>query len=1199
MKLIKSSYLEQYIKNNKKEAENEFPYIIKKLLQNTVDNITGIDIPSGDNTIQIGFDGIVSFRGVNKYLGDKPANIEIGTNSNYLAKADEDIKKRVPKENENFIFITPYRWNSRKVSKNDWVKEKKEIYQWHDIKIIDASVLEDWFEEDVITSKYLLSKLNIQPKNIYSISEKEREYIQKTERAIKLDFFDYEDKGYERLLSELKKEYYNIIAPTREEGILVTLYYLRKLGKENDVLVIENESTWKEVINKEIVNNGILIPNFFHNDSLEVPPNNTTIFIHDSEELIKESDYLINQRTISNLNHALEIYYKDDSNQIDYEKIQLIVNKSLGKYMPLKRELFKELNRPGWYREDNLRLYLYLFFLNDFKTRDFKLFEQFDIDVKELKRILNKLVKEKDPFIVYYKYRDEYRVVNIYDAIEWLGLSIDEESIEKLCNIARKVLFYLEPKYLPENIENPYYIEGTTPREYSQVVKNGLLKGLIITKRYLEKEFKYSLIHKLDELIEEYYSSIESESQFLSFANIANQIVEFNYDKYLDKIQKSIANSEFKKMFDLTDKDIIFSSNEYCNIIWGIEKAINKKDYIVQAVETLALLSEMKNTNYKNMANTPFNTLKDVFLGWDNLTCLEIDEKIGLLEQLIKKHYELGKKLLQCIFPNNSCTWSPLQKPEFDTYDENKKIKYVKEQKDYFERYYILYLDNYAKKLDDMVCIYKEVYFIDFDCFELIKNKTLELIKESNDEEKFNLKETISEKLRGYKKFHNSAWNLTKNQLEYLTYIWEQLIYKNPIYDYVYVYKYHTLLDDSDLEKARIEALNLLKDNEPNEDFLLERCENKKSLIWDIYEYNHQKKHNIKFIKKLNKYYKQCVEFYLRAVYANERLEDIINIYNDSQIKELPIEDRISILSDFGYNDILYDEVRYTKNEELYWKKLDMYNGEKTDFVYNSCLKYGNYEICLDIICELEDKYDDKCLLLEKMMESNYKKIQANRYQIEKIFESFHDYKKISNFERLAKLEIYYSPILEDNTYFLSKEASKHPSIVAELAELIYKDEDGNFSEFSDREVVVSNCFTKLHNLRIDFDDKIFEWCEEFIKIMKEKKRSQVMFHILGQLLARTGIDNEDQMFPSKNIRRVIEYYKSDELASSFEIEKYNARGMHNIGIGEEEHDLCKKYSEWSKKMKIEYPETSKILKKLAETYRAEAISLREEANYV
>ncbi|MBQ7104497.1 MAG: hypothetical protein IJN90_01425 [Bacilli bacterium] len=1199
MKLIKSTNIEEYVKKNKKEAENEIPYILKKLINNTVKEIKGIDIPSGDNTIQTGFDGIVSFRGTNKYLGDKTANIEIGTNADYIKKANDDIKKREPKNNENFIFITPYRWNNRKISKDSWISSKKNKYKWNDIKIIDASVLEDWLEEDFLTTKYFLEKMGISTKKVYSIGEKEKEFIKKTKRGISLEFFDYDDKEYEKILSELKKEHYNITAPTREEGLLVTLYYLRKIGKENDTLIIEDELAWKNIVSNNLVKNSILIPNFYHEEGLETLDENVTLFLHDNDELINDSDYIIKQRTISNLNKCLELYYKKERNQTDYEAINLIINKSLGKYVPLKRELFKEVIKPKWYNESNIKLYLYLFFVNNFKTYDMKLFEDLGLNIEELKEKLKKLTKEKDPFIVYYKYWDQYRVVNIYNAIDCLGSFIDESDIEKLCNIARKVLFYLEPKYLPENIDKKYYIENSAIREYSDVVKEGILRSLIITKLYLETENKNNLVQKLENLIDEYYNSIENEGQFLSLANIASKLVEFDYEKYLKKIQNSVTNKEFEKMFDLSNKDTIFSSNEYCNILWGIEKAINKRDYICDAIETLALLSEMKNTEYKNMANKPIETLRVVFLGWDNLTCLDIREKVKLLEMLIKKHNELGKELMKKILPNNSCTWSPLQKPEFDKYDEVNKIKYVSEQKEYFEKYYMLYLNNYVNKLDDLICIYDELYFVDFNCFEDIKTKTLSLIEHSSDKQKLNFKEKISERLRGYEKFNNQAWNLTEKQFDFLTEIKNKLIYDNSIYDYLYLYQYNHLKDEED-EPKRKEAMEILKNNIENENILFENCNDKRRLISDIYKYCHNGQCNIKFLRKLFINYSECVEFYLRMIYLNETVENIIKIYNNHELEEIPIENKIFILSNMGYNEFIYNEIKGRSEEATYWKKLNIFNGEKNDFVYDSCFKYGNYEICLDMIYEQSGKYEEKCKLLEKMQEIDGYKNFLDEYRINKIFESFYNSNDVSNYERLAKLEIYYSPILDNKTYFLSKEASKYPSIVAEMAEIIYKDEEGNFSEFKNKEKIVSNCYTKLRELNIDFENaNALEWCEKFIKAMIEKKRSHIMYNVLGRLLAKSGTDKDDKMYPTKSVRMIIEYYKSKELAHSFAIERYNSRGVHFIGVGEEELSLYKQHLEWSNKMKIEYPETSKILKNIAENYRQEAKMLRDEANYV
>lgn len=1204
MKLVKSINIEEYIKRHKKEAENEFPNIVRSLLQNTVSGITELDIPGGDNTIQTGFDGRINFLGNNKFLGDKPCNIEIGTDSDYIGKANKDIAKRVPNSKENFVFFTPFRWNSRKTSKPEWIKQNKEKYKWNDIKVIDASQLENWLEEDLITTKYLLKKMGMQSNYIYSIEEKEAEFSNKTKKNIKLDFFDYEDDKYEEFLSNLNKEYYNIVAPTREEELYVTLFYLKKLNKIDTTLIIEDEQTWKQIISEKCVATAILIPNFHHDEGLEAPDNNTTIFIHDSEELTEECDYEIKQRTVMNLRKALEKYYKKDNNQIDNEYINLLIEKSLGKYIPLKREMFKELFKPAWYKQVDLQLYLYLFFINSFKTSDIKLFEKFGIDTTELKQKLQQMVKEKDPFIIYYKYRDEYRVVNIYNAIDWLGNCIQTENIEKLCSIAKPILFYLEPNYWKENIDKPMYIEGVIPQEYSKEVKEGVLKGFIITKLYLQNKGKYGLIKAMDNLIDEYYNSITDEGHFLSFANISDMIAEYDYEKYLAKIRNSVNNKGFAKMFNLQDKDSLFSSHEYCKILDGIEKALTKEKYIVDAVETLAQLCEMKGTYYKNVANTPMNTLKKVFIGWDNLTSLNLEKKIKLIKNLIKKHKKLGKKLLQELLPSHNSSWTQLRKPEFDTYDDIKPIRYVSEQIECFENYYEIYVKNYANKLLDLVCIYEEVYFIDFNCADLIKNKTLQLATRSDDEDKFALKQVISERLRGYKHFHNTAWHLTDKQLDFLNYIQENLKYQNSIYDYIYTYQYTTLVDDKELKKERLKALELAKKNEESENILLKKCNNKIQLVKDIYNKNHNKKCDIEFLKKLfNKSFfnQNEVIAYLNEIYSNESIKNIIQIYNNKDIQKIPVKLRILILSQKGYDEDIYKEVKGTKEETLYWKTLNPYEGKKNDFAYNSCLKYQNYTACLEMIDKKENEYEKKCTLLEEIKNIKYKPTQIDEFMIQRIFQSFYNDTTIKNFERIAMLEIYYNPILDGKIYFLSKEASKTPRVVAELAEFAYKSDDDTYSEYGSIQNSSYNCYSILHNLKINFENiNCKKWCEEFIQIMKKKKRTKIMYTLLGQLLARTENDPEDGMYPSKNVRKIIEQYHSEQLSRSFEIERYNSRGVHYIGTGEEEYALYKQYLNWAKQIKLDgYSETSKILESIAQTYKEESEFHRENANYV
>ncbi len=1199
MRLINSAQIEEYIKSNSEEAKNEFFHIIDMLIKNTVENLTKFDISSCNDTRQIGLDGVVEFSGSNKYLGNKHANIEIGTNEDYLRQANEYIEKINPNKNNNFIFITPYRWITIKKSKLDWISEKKKQYDWNDIKIIDASVLEDWLEEDLVTTKYLLNRLNIKSRNIHSIEEKEQHYKGKTEKRIGLDFFNYEDKEYEELLSKLEKEYYNIVAPTKEEGLYVTLYYLKKLGRK-DVLIIENEETWNDII--DIVKNSILVPYFYHDENLQTPKSSTniTIFIHDEDEITKNYDYKIKQRTINNLIKCLEEYYKSNEN-IDSDKVNSIIDKSLGKYMPLKREIFKEKSKPQWYNEEKIKLLLYLFFLNNFRSSDMKLFKDFGLNIDELKVYLNRITMNKDPFIIYYKEWDNYRVINIYDAIDWLGRVIDENDIKCLIKVAKKVLSYIEPRYSLENIDDEYYIENVSTKEYSSNVRFGIIKSLIITKRYLEKNEKVNLIRMLDNIIDEYYDSISSYSEFLNFANISEKLVEFDYEKFLNKVKQSINNKDFKKVF-LRNKNTLFSSCEYCNIIWGIEKAINKKEYILDAVEVLALLYEM-DINYEKVGNNPLDTMVNVFLGWDNLTCLGLKDKVNLLEKLIHNHKTLGKELLKKILPNNRIYWKPLCKPEFDVYDEPKKIKYIYEQQEFFEEYYKLYIENYAEKLEDLVCIYNETYFISFNCFENIKEKTFKLISISNDKNKYELKKVISNRLRGYKRFHSPAWDLSQKELEYLELVEEKIKYNNPIYDYLYIYSNNSNVLEDNLEQEKQKAMLIIEQNEKSEDILLEEGKKEKYylVIKDIYEYKYKRKYNIDFIKKLfSKYYNYIVT-YLQLVYINEGAESILSIYKDEKLQDLSIDNKTMILSSVGYDELLYREIKTKEQEKIYWKKINKYNGKKDDFVYKKCFEYERFDMCISYICEEPDKYNEKCELLEKMIDTGFDTSKVN-YEIKTIFESFYNY-KISNFERLAILEIYYYQILENKMYFLSKVASKSPNVVSVLVEILFKDDDGNSINIPNIEKACYNSYAILKNLRIDFDNENSKkWCEEFLSILERKKRTKVMYRVLGQLLVQSAeVDNDDNMYPSKSIRELIEYYnvKSKDIGEKFIIETLNKRGVHNVGIGEEELNLYKKYMEWADKMLVEFPQTSKLLRSIAKEYKLEAKQTRERANYV
>lgn len=92
----------------------------------------------------------------------------------------------------------------------------------------------------------------------------------------------------------------------------------------------------------------------------------------------------------------------------------------------------------------------------------------------------------------------------------------------------------------------------------------------------------------------------------------------------------------------------------------------------------------------------------------------------------------------------------------------------------------------------------------------------------------------------------------------------------------------------------------------------------------------------------------------------------------------------------------------------------------------------------------------------------------------------------------------------------------------------------------------------------------------------------------LGRILARSANiceENENSL----KVRKILEECKNDYASGAYEIELYNSRGFHVINVGSEEKEIADKLMIQSNSIRNTYLETSKIIKKLAESYKRES----------
>ncbi len=191
---------------------------------------------------------------------------------------------------------------------------------------------------------------------------------------------------------------------------------------------------------------------------------------------------------------------------------------------------------------------------------------------------------------------------------------------------------------------------------------------------------------------------------------------------------------------------------------------------------------------------------------------------------------------------------------------------------------------------------------------------------------------------------------------------------------------------------------------------------------------------------------------------------------------------------------------------------------------------------------------------------------------------------------------------------------NEKPEIFLELLKLAYKKDDGSTEnnnqphEVSKRarqffQMYVTspdsrddssmNFYTRVKlpgmNEKDKLDsDKFRRWVSEVRELCKKHHRIRIGDSILGQLFVHAPIDDKDQSWPHQTVRDIIEKLKNDKLDQEFIIGIINKRGVTSRGIydgGEQERKLADKYKILAEKIKLLWPHTAGLLKKIEKQY--------------
>ena len=119
--------------------------------------------------------------------------------------------------------------------------------------------------------------------------------------------------------------------------------------------------------------------------------------------------------------------------------------------------------------------------------------------------------------------------------------------------------------------------------------------------------------------------------------------------------------------------------------------------------------------------------------------------------------------------------------------------------------------------------------------------------------------------------------------------------------------------------------------------------------------------------------------------------------------------------------------------------------------------------------------------------------------------------------------------------------------------------------------------------------DTLLTWVDEVRRLCTEHDRSRIGDQILGQLLSRARVEEDDGV-PPRPVCEVLERTASAEMALGYQMGIRNARGAHfRPDTGEPERRLAAKYQDLAERHQFEHPFVGGIFHELSEEYVRDA----------
>lgn len=1237
----------------RRDGQGALPTLIAKLVLASSRTPTPIRFAANEGIQYEGWDGLSNAQDATDYLPAGPAGWEFGTQRTAIArKASEEYTKRsnnprgLTPASSTFVFITPRHWPK----KEEWVQQRRAEGIWRDVRAYDVNDLVHWIELYPEVGNWLAVAIGKRPQGIRSIEEVWSEWSLATQWPLteELVLADREETST-AILRWLRGEPSILALQGESMDEVASFFYatINQLPKQtaqhylSRCLIATNADSARAI---EVSRTRLIIilmdPEPGVAQRITRRGHHVLLAYGDGPNTYSGTK-MLDRPSREGIEHALI------NANLPEDRARGLARDSSRSLAVLRRLIPTAPGRlPAWAEAAPPRHLLAALLAGSW-----------DEDKEGDKDVLVRLAGSNsyDDVIahltLYTKALDSplrkvgstWKISSPRDAWFLFAANYSAADIKKFADIAVEVLGAEDPRFRIDPDERwMASMKGVAPA-HSGYLRHGLGETMILLALFGNRAANVPDAQQYSDYIVRSLLDHAGGERWWSLSQDFRLLAEASPHAFLDALDTSLreANPAITALFGADGG--VFGKEHLSDLLWALEALAWTPQYIGRVCDLLAKLDERDPGG--RYSNRPGNSLRSIFILWHPQTFTKQEDRFRILYRLRQKTPETAWRLMLAILPGRHDTLTPSPQPRWRDFtpDTRETVTYGLIHQGALEISKFL-LEDVSRKIEHWKDLLDRVGDLAPGPEAFVEKLLTEIPQIQTPEDRLTLWDAIRKFLHHHRQFPDAEWSLKEPFLQKVDDAYTALQPDDAIERIRWLFDIQVALpkprkfgwsaEEQEVATQREGAARDVLREEGLDGLFrlaasLERAGFLGAAVAQIeLTPDIERQLLARALQSEKSQDRNLAHGYIMVAFKTKKEPWAQELLNRTLSEGWGAEAALIVLGALPAKRWAWEQAEQAGSEieSLYWKRTAplWIDGERDDIAF-AATKLKDAHRARDAIHlvghNLELNLPSSLLvsLLQDAVSQKGSDTDTNeptmfQHYVTEVLKALDRTPDVDD-DTMFRLEWAYFALLEHSARppkVLVKAMTKRPEFFMELLKAVFRpNEDSGIEEDARDPETARIVATQAYNLlsfcnqvpgtladgRIDAQ-RLEAWTKEVRRLAAESGRTEIADQKIGEVLSSSPV-GEDGVWPAKDVRDLIELIASPELENGFAVGLYNRRGVTTRAMGEggqQERELAAKYRADARASEIDWPRTSAVLNKIADSYEADAKRHDEDA---